>query len=485
MASFESSTDHLLPTIIKLPFSPIHRLPLEVLGEVFLWTPESDTRPNNYQRTVAQVSLVCKRWRDAAQLSPRLWRDIWVQAGASSVSFEGISSWIARAGNLPTHLEISSPRCRSVDEGTLWDEDANRCRGRDGCLFSNPVFHKLLTQAPAAWHSVTFDSPSPECLHHLVAALNDSEGQAVTSGLSFKAVQVYEISTRNWSHWTLLDESFVSDHDFFIPPTTANLTLHLPAQGTLAWSEDGWAAPLHLPAPRLQHLTSLTLTFGDFEDISASPLLDALQHCSNLEALSIDCSTSVLSPSKHDQQQVVLPNLRRLFLLQYDPGSFDSLRALKMPALWSCICLSARTTICENLNPLRFLHITAASFYGDVLFHLLRGLHSLTRLKLDWIELRSYTPDDSFSNLTTHTPLCLPNLKTVEILNLKHSPEYQIPSLRSFVKERNIDLTLTYHDHEAALEEKWVEDGRDAALEASCWDQKYWKIGVSSPSDSD
>ncbi|TEB40203.1 hypothetical protein FA13DRAFT_1602204, partial [Coprinellus micaceus] len=55
--------------------SPIRRIPIEVLGEIFTCIPpERRNRPQNYQDDVVRLSLVSKLWRDAARNEPRLWQ---------------------------------------------------------------------------------------------------------------------------------------------------------------------------------------------------------------------------------------------------------------------------------------------------------------------------------------------------------------------------------------------------------------------------
>ncbi|KAJ3530396.1 hypothetical protein NMY22_g8587 [Coprinellus aureogranulatus] len=96
---------------LKSIVSPIRRLPVEVLGEIFLMVPASRYRPKNRQRSVARLSLVCKSWRNAANLTPRLWCDMWIQVDVPGISYESLAVWASRAGIIQKTLEISSARC--------------------------------------------------------------------------------------------------------------------------------------------------------------------------------------------------------------------------------------------------------------------------------------------------------------------------------------------------------------------------------------
>ncbi|TEB18391.1 hypothetical protein FA13DRAFT_1603436, partial [Coprinellus micaceus] len=70
-------TDPSIESSSVLPrpfFSPFQRLPLEILGEIFLMVlPTSKTRPSSYQKALTKLPLVCRSWHDAAFLTPRLW----------------------------------------------------------------------------------------------------------------------------------------------------------------------------------------------------------------------------------------------------------------------------------------------------------------------------------------------------------------------------------------------------------------------------
>lgn len=501
---------------LKVVLAPVRRLPPEILGEVFLCMPTSEARPANYQATVASMSLVCRSWRHATLLTPRLWCNVWVRAGAPSLYFDTICAWVARARSLAKHLEISSTDCGGLKRiGSAYsdfnEEDISIC-AESSCLFADPILTELLTLAPRGWHSVALNCPAPNCLQNFASALKNRESQV--DHTNWSDIQAFTVGARGWSHWP--EVTAPKQLFSFVPLSVASFTLHLPTQNGYVWDDDMWELPLGIPASILQGLKSLDLSFGKFTDISGSSLLTSLQHCASLERLTIDFTCSAISHPKYDtakscrfsSAEVVLLKLRYLNLPQFNCGCFDVMKLLRMPALrelhmsleqddrvhkigkrgptplsmdseWD-EAPDARDLIDfvrgdrDTESQLLFLHIKAPSFYGGVLFHLLRDLRSLIHVKLEWMELRSYTPEDSFSNLTTHTPPCLPNLKTIEIVNLKHSPDFEIPSLRSFVEERNIDLTLSYHDHEAALEEKKEEDEKYAILDGYDSDEKYW-----------
>lgn len=503
--------------VLKTILAPVRRLPPEILGEVFFRMPTSEERPRNYQHTVANISLVCRSWRDAALLTPRLWCNIWVRADTPLLSFDTVCAWVARAGSIDRHLEISASECGGIrkigSQSTFDEEDLQVCAGK-ACIFANPVVVRLLKLASRAWSSVTLNLPAPGCLERIIGELKvfDDSQLEVDQASGSGGVRTFEVGAREWSHWPSVSQG---DLFSFIPKSVTTLALHFPTQNGFEWYDGDWKLPLGIPISLLQGLTSLELSFGMFTDISSSPLYKALQHCANLESLTMDFTTSALSHGEYDVSEdrftgteVLLPKLRTLRLPQFNGGSLGGLKLLKMPVLQDLYmslevdeavhkmgrhgpvpysmqgqwdeALDAKELIDfvrgdrDVESHLRFLHVKALSLYNDVLYRLLRDLRSLAHVKFEWVEFCSYGPDDSFINLMAHTPLCLPNLKTIELLNLKHPSDFDIPSLRAFAEERSIDLTVSYHDHEAALEEKKKDDKERGGLSGYDSDEKYW-----------
>jgi hypothetical protein len=66
----------------------------------------------------------------------------------------------------------------------------------------------------------------------------------------------------------------------------------------------------------------------------------------------------------------------------------------------------------------------------------------------------------------------------LDILNLRHAPDFEIPFLRRFVEERNVTLTLTYTpDYALALVQKKNDEEEDLKFRFgydSDSDEKYY-----------
>ncbi|KAJ3530395.1 hypothetical protein NMY22_g8588 [Coprinellus aureogranulatus] len=422
--------------------------------------------------------------------SPFLDINFWLKADATSLPYESISAWVSRARDVPKSLTITTTHCGGINGF----HNAEICAGMDGvCLFANATFTKLLKQSPGFWRSVAIHCPAPECLEAFVSTLERTESRG---GEGWDSIQSFEVVTTKWHAWPDTGDS-LSEESFFscIPSSVRELTLRLPNRRSSPFifnnSEGVWADSLAVPPSTLQHLTSFDLSFHASWGISWPHLFDALQYCTELGTLKLDFYDADFQDVPIDKSGVILPKVRHLELRQVSRSSVATLTMLKTPALQELhISLDddSKATLLGDRWPPQFTRSGTRSNWGcsreeealvglvrgnsdapstllrlrmkgvflhrDTLFHLLRDLRSLTHLELEWIELDPEAlpeADDSFANLAISRPPCVPNLQVIQIINLKHPPEFEIPHLRSFVQQRSIALTLTYHDHDAAL----------------------------------
>lgn len=117
----EDGQSSLLQSITLLP--PVHRLPIELLIEIFLYCLPSGKREPNSIKPPLLLSQVCSSWRAVALQTPQLWNKISITTyraygdcrpeakHCSSVSLA--QSWFRRAGDFPLHF-YAVPR--SADE---------------------------------------------------------------------------------------------------------------------------------------------------------------------------------------------------------------------------------------------------------------------------------------------------------------------------------------------------------------------------------
>ncbi|KAJ3500809.1 hypothetical protein NMY22_g19136 [Coprinellus aureogranulatus] len=268
---------------LKPILAPVRRLPLEIIGEIFLMvSPNPKTRPGNYQRALTSLILVCKSWRDAAYLTPRLWCDIRVKMDTPSLSFDSLGQWIRRAGKVPKVLEISLSNCGGVNYGT----GAYICAG-SRCLFSDPILATLLTQSVGTWFSVTLNCPTSICLRNFALTLINATKQP---GSRWDCVRSFTVVANSWPRW-MTDRHRRIPSDFsFIPTSVTDLDLQLPSTPPGTHANSAWRLPLQIPPAVLDSLSTLKLVFGH-DEIVVSSIFLALQHCERLEKLMIDFTT--------------------------------------------------------------------------------------------------------------------------------------------------------------------------------------------------
>ncbi|KAJ3544025.1 hypothetical protein NMY22_g2930 [Coprinellus aureogranulatus] len=469
--------------------APVRRLPLEVLGEIFLRIPTSQFHPRNYQKSVARVSLVCKSWCSAARSTPQLWADVWVKMDVPGVSYDSLMTWTSRAGSLERNVEISSPQCGGVTRR----EGTTLCRGEQ-CLFSNIDLARFLLDVPGRWSSVILGPPTPVCLRRFVASLYTAGNPDAASG-SWNFIDSFKIDAYGMKGMSLNPDFILT----FLPTKLKSLSVHLPRIST----RDGgifhiaWSKPLAIPPIVLNGLTSLNLKF-DARVIYASSLFYTLRHCSSLETLEVDFSVGQFGSFIDDDAMlqfehsgVLLPELRLLRLRQVHADSLTCLKLISFPKLVELSIsfgedgLVDRDDVSPNFslrdddddedddglydgvllanfiadggvdrNPpsgLQILHLKGISFVNGALHYILRTLPALTQLKLEWVGISG----DDFHRLMEDSPAPLRELKMLEIAHLKYPSDGEVPSLRAFAEARGVDLKLSVHNRAA-----WEQDDK-------------------------
>lgn len=471
--------------------APIRRVPFEILGEIFLRIPTSQLRPGNHQKSVCKLSLVCKRWRDAARLTPRLWSHIWLNAENPKLVFEAISAWTSRAGSIPKEIEISSSCCGGVQWGNF---RSIRCAGLGKCFFSKDIFPKLLKQTPGTWRSLSLNCPSPDCLRIFMLSLQ-ATGLKPWDNTGWSSLRSFEVTASKWADWT--SPSVVSALSL-IPESVTQIAIHLPPvarQEAVPFATFAWVAPLNIPKVTMGNLTSLKVSSVAKAVLAPSALFSTLQHCVNLKTLEVDLSGHPLLCHSVDpraayfiEHGLSLPKLQHLRLRQISPKSLAALKLIKSPSLLELSISFYLDSYVDrdettpnfskeegDIGPsaaydgqaladfihgdrgspptLQSLHLKNLFFFDDALHHILHDLYSLSHLQLEWIGIPGNA--DDFHDLMNGGPQCLPLLKTMEITKLKYPIGGEIPFLREFVEERGVDLKFSLHDRVA-----WENDNK-------------------------
>ncbi|THU93087.1 hypothetical protein K435DRAFT_757724 [Dendrothele bispora CBS 962.96] len=96
--------------------SPIHRIPPEIIAELFNHClPSAHPPTRDLSEAPLLLTLVCKQWREIAFNTPCLWAALHIYIPHSRVSDEefmdrrkkGIKQWLERSGNLPISLSLT------------------------------------------------------------------------------------------------------------------------------------------------------------------------------------------------------------------------------------------------------------------------------------------------------------------------------------------------------------------------------------------
>ncbi|KAJ7145047.1 hypothetical protein C8R46DRAFT_1199911 [Mycena filopes] len=95
---------------LRIAISPVHKLPAELLVEVFRYTC-SDYTYNNTQtiKRVQALSHVCAHWRQVAIATPRLWTDglrISLDETPTDAYLAGLKEWLNRSAPLPISVHV-------------------------------------------------------------------------------------------------------------------------------------------------------------------------------------------------------------------------------------------------------------------------------------------------------------------------------------------------------------------------------------------
>ena len=154
----------VLKQTINRQFSPILRLPLEVMAEISFacvtmlvsaseWETAWATKPGAMMPLV--LGMICRTWRELAWSIPQLWRTISISLNHRdkdpSPDFEVLESWIARSGRCPLFIDVGY-------EAGIDFPDSEDYIYDDGDPYEISLF-RLLARTSERWYSASFDLP--------------------------------------------------------------------------------------------------------------------------------------------------------------------------------------------------------------------------------------------------------------------------------------------------------------------------------------
>ncbi|KAF5320332.1 hypothetical protein D9611_011327 [Ephemerocybe angulata] len=311
--------------LIQGILSPIRRVPIEVLGEIFKMVVPYILGPVD-RGMVGNMGRVCQRWRDALLNTPSVWRGLLIRpcrcrnlipeelSRRHEADYRKIATWFGRAGGLSKVLVYGS-------EGTPC-----RCSLGGPCRSVHPIVAKLFQYGPQLDH-MTLQVSSTTCLRNWVAQVGAPSGSLVgqTRWMSLQSLSLeFEDDIRQ--PW---DDGLDPSTSVFtlLPPAVKRLGVHLPSFSTSFGDFiPSIGLPINVPNSILSGLVSLGVRW----DWGGDRLAEVLSQCAVLECLSVDLSYSEPFGGESPTPPVVLASLKSFHLSM---GGLSILDRFTMPSL--------------------------------------------------------------------------------------------------------------------------------------------------------
>jgi hypothetical protein len=377
-----------------MAIAPIHKLPAELLVEIFLLVRSDVTFPEHRKKKIRKLhalSQVCAYWRRVAYTTPHLWTEALITELKKTPTAEYIAcvkEWLERSAPLPIPVDLRLSGT-SVEAAPLMDVivAAHRWSSANFELGSLSVLSCIPTDSLKSLERLFLKSPDVK--HHAktrvflttVRLRRLSLTTRRTAQLLMPWSQLTEIDVTDGSPWECLDTlvqctslvsahfetetwpdlpdlserqmttlgrledlsvSFLSTSGFVAPffmclalPALKKLNLYLDSEQT--WSSAEFTQ-FQLRSPNIEHLT-----IDSSQMMEPSDLLAALQHAPSLVTLRMEVSTycfdgSIVAALQYSDTLAVpfVPRLEDLFF-SYAGTAFeeDALDAMIQSRWWT------------------------------------------------------------------------------------------------------------------------------------------------------
>ncbi|KAJ2913823.1 hypothetical protein MD484_g6600, partial [Candolleomyces efflorescens] len=446
VASVRQSLDHLITArhqlraqVVALEadifehlvvLSPVRRIPAEIWGEIFKNVfPDHMTLKDI--RNLTRICLVCKQWNDAARLTHRLWSRMSLRLSHEERTvylppFSKVDAWLKRSGAVPRSLK--------VDARDVYAPVHCRTSGTPRCSLPKALFVQLLTEGPALDELIVACSTA-RCFYNLLDLVKNkikTPNTCAWDGL--RSLTLSFSYNRTWN------DSRVQAHSIFqgiLPTSITSLHLHLPC-GYMGFRNISRTRELKLLIPKalLERLTSFTIGCN----WAGTQIIDAVQHCTNVEHLTIDFGMDFKGWPEDDPriQELLLAGipllrLRTLRLSNGRPPAAELLKYLRAPSLVALDIVGGDPAfICALAIPLRSFiydqskcdstlhHLSiegaAVQYYEDLQI-LLQALPSIKHLVCRSLIFRGFQKQYRGIFETLTSPGLLPHLETLKVLD--------------------------------------------------------------------
>ncbi|KAF5313339.1 hypothetical protein D9611_008666 [Ephemerocybe angulata] len=334
VASVQQAIDGLSKRIVKLQgqlkalegqrrqhqaiLSPIRRIPLEILGEIFaLVLP--DVLYDAARQMLMHLNLVCKSWRNACLLAHQLWTGLcFKQLGDGDCA--RVASWFNRSGTLPRTLRYV-PDCNCASE-LLEDQEP--------CSLSNPELLRLLTQGPSLDHFALMVT-TLGCFRNWIVSINSAK-EFLSGPFPWDTLKSFHLAISDEDQeWGEPEDP--SQSIFNHLPVVSSLSIALPADYALGIEDDG-EVEFFIPVKLLNQMTTFAITYN----WHGTKVFSLLEHFATLENLTIAFDARCYVLDEQDpkllglaKSRLVLPKVREFHFR--DSGRIPILKYLSMPAL--------------------------------------------------------------------------------------------------------------------------------------------------------
>ncbi|KAF5338499.1 hypothetical protein D9611_013271 [Ephemerocybe angulata] len=441
-------------------FSPARRIPTEILTIIFdavsIVSPDPFFADEDWERdleSLTTIALVCKRWRDVAYSSGHLWAVQKVDIPTLTQKQCGtLLQWYGRSKGTPKTLKLDTPYRVSTK-----CECYEQTGGMQLC--SDTILQRLLAEGPP-FSRISMADFTPTCFKNIVRYIRSTNTNATTTSAAqhwWDKIQRLGLDFRHGSgnendpYWL---QSQLPAQSIFtsFPDSLTSLALHLPRL-----EEKPQRKFLDIPAAVLRKLTTLSLTYP----WGGPQFLTALQHCTNVEILSlclgedVDCQSANLGDrvnvtSLSQDGHIVLPKVKSLTLNIIGASSVvKHLNLIRFPGLLEFYIESEDeyhkpepySTILEAIglfSPDAPQDLASFSVVGSIkakeLYHLLSSITSpVTHLTTD-----AFFDPREFLKLAqgahTGTPNLLPSLQYLEVRSL--TDYFHLDSLFLYIESR-------------------------------------------------
>lgn len=128
----------------KAFLAPIHRLPNEMLSEIFIASIHHlKHKIYKFRRAVILLTTICSHWRNVALLTPKLWSSICLTKFECTVrsDIELARTWLTRSGGLPLSLQLRGHGLAAPLIVDMFSEYAERWEHVDICMSYSLLRH--------------------------------------------------------------------------------------------------------------------------------------------------------------------------------------------------------------------------------------------------------------------------------------------------------------------------------------------------------